>query len=217
MAKWRIFKWLAAFSGLCVILLFAAALLLPRVLDSQAVREKIRAFLLARINGNVVIGNIDLKWFPRPAAIVRGVSFTFGDTVNGTAQSMEIRPSLMGLFTGQLSISSLLITAPALTVQVSEPSEERFNLDEIETNVRSAMTAIAAEVPGLVVTIRDGSAKIKIGDRPEVMITDFGGRLRGPPDNADLQITFRANLFDSLRVEGSISAGYPRHERTYKR
>src|SRR5262245_44064812 len=205
MTSRRIFKWLAGIGGLCVILLFAAALLLPRILDSHAVREKIRAFLLTKTNGNVIIENIDLMWFPRPTAIVRGVAFTFGDTVNGTVQSMEVHPSLKSLFTGQLSVSSLLITAPVLTVQLSEPDEEPFNLDQIETNIRSAITAIATQVPGLVVTIRDGTAKIKIGNRPEVMITDFAGRLRAPPDNVDLQITSRANLFDSLRIDRKIS------------
>src|SRR5262245_48438526 len=203
MTSRRIFKWLAFLAGLCIILFLTAVLLLPRVVDSQAVREKIRTFLLSRISGDVAIENIDLTWFPRPTAIVRGVAFTFGDTVNGTVQSMEVHPSLKSLFTGQLSVSSLLITAPVLTVQLPEPDE--FNTDKIETNVRSAITAIAAQVPGLVVTIRDGTARIKIGNRPEVMITDFGGRLRAPPDNMDLQITSRANLFDSLRIEGKIS------------
>src|SRR5215510_14645398 len=205
MTSRRIFKWLAVLAGLCVILFLTAVLLLPRAVDSQAVRERIRAFLLSRISGDVAIERIDLTWFPRPTAIVRGVAFTFGDMVNGTVESMEVHPSLKSLFTGQLSVSSLLITGPVLTVQLSEPDEEPFNIDEFETNIRSAITAIATQVPGLAVTIRDGTAKIKIGNRPEVMLTDFGGRLRAPPDNVDLQITSRANLFDSLRIDGKIS------------
>jgi hypothetical protein len=84
----RILKWLAGLGGLCVILLFAAALLLPYIVDSQAVREKIRAFLLTRTNGNVVIGNIDLKWLPRPAVVVRGASLAFADKVSGKIQSL---------------------------------------------------------------------------------------------------------------------------------
>ena len=82
----RIFKWLAVFVGFCLVLFLTAVLFLPRVLDSQAVRERIRTFLLSRISGDVAIEKIDLRWFPRPTAIVRGVAFTFGDTVNGTIQ-----------------------------------------------------------------------------------------------------------------------------------
>src|SRR4029453_8552185 len=206
MAKWRIFKWLAAVGGLCVILLFAVALLLPRVRDSQAVREKIGAFLLTRLNGNVVIGNIDLKWFPRPAAVVHGVSLTSGDTVSGKIQSVEVYLSMKGLLTGNLDVSHLEMAKPALAVHLSEWAEEPFNIDEIEAKIRSLLVAFAAGMPGIVVTVKGGSAEIKIGDRPAVTFTDFEGRLRALPDNVDLQISSRANVFDSLRVEGRIFA-----------
>ena len=82
MTKWRIIKWLAVLGALCVILLFAAALLLPRIVDSQAARERIRAFLLTRTNGNVAIENIDLAWLPRPVVVVRGASLAFAHGFN---------------------------------------------------------------------------------------------------------------------------------------
>jgi len=205
MAKWRIFKWLAGLGGLCVILLLAAALLLPRVLDSQAVKEKIRAFLLTKINGNVVIEKIDLTWFPRPLVVVRGVSLAAGDKVSGKIQSMEIYPSIRGLLTGRLDISQVEMASPAFVVRLPEWAEEPFNIDEMEGKIRSLLAALASEIPGMVLTVRDGSAEIRIGDRPPVVITDLGGHLRAPPGDVDLQISSRANLFDSLRVEGRIS------------
>src|SRR4029077_1434098 len=102
-----IIKWVSALIGLCVILLFAVALLLPRILDSQAVREKIRAFLLTKANGNVTIENIDLRWLPRPAVVVRGASLAFDDKVSGKIQSLEVYPSIRGLLTGNLDISRM--------------------------------------------------------------------------------------------------------------
>jgi hypothetical protein len=207
MAKWRIFKWLAAVGGLCVTLLFALALLLPRVLDSQAVREKIRAFLLARVNGNVVIGNIDLKWFPRPLLVVRGASLAFGDKASGKIQSIEVYPSIWGLLTGHLDVSRIEVASPAVALRLPGWAEEPFDVDEIEGKIRSILAALALETPGLLLTVRNGSAEIKIGDRPAVIFTDFDGRLRAPPDAMDLQITSRANVFDSLHIEGTIAAG----------
>ena len=206
MAKRRIFKWLAAFSGLCVILLLAVALLLPRVLDSQAVREKIRAFLLARIDGNVVIGNIDLRWFPRPLLVVRGASLAFGDKASGKIQSIEVYPSIWGLLTGHLDVSRIQVASPAVALRLPGWAEEPFDVDEIEAKIRSILAAMASEIPGLLVTVRNGSAEVKIGDRPAVIFTDFDGRLRASPGDVNLQISSRANLFDSLHIEGSIAA-----------
>jgi uncharacterized protein involved in outer membrane biogenesis len=92
MTKRRIIKWLACLGGICLILLFAVFLLLPRLVDSQAVRERIQTFLLTRTNGNVAIENIDLVWFPRPAVVARGASLSFANKISGKIQSIEVHP-----------------------------------------------------------------------------------------------------------------------------
>src|SRR5262245_39874473 len=201
----RIIKWFAALSGLCVILLFATAFLLPRIVDSQAVRDKIRGFLLARTNGNVAFENIDLKWLPRPTVVVRGASFSFDDKVSGKIESIEVYPSIRSLFTGQLDISRVAMASPALSVRVPEPGEEPFNFDEVEGQVRSLLASMAAQIPGMILSVRGGSAEMRIGDRPPVEITGLDGRLVAPPGELDLQFISRANDFDSLRVQGRIN------------
>src|SRR5215467_14038032 len=201
----RIIRWLAGFGGLCVILLFAAAFLLPRVLDSQAVRDKIRAFLLARTNGNVAFENIDLKWLPRPTVVVRRASFSFDDKLSGKIESIQVYPSIWGLLTWQWDISRVEMASPALSVRLSEPGEKPFNIDEIEDQIRSLLASMAAQIPGMILSVRGGSAEIKIGDRPPVAITGLDGRLVAPPDELELQFGSRADVFDSLRVQGRIN------------
>src|SRR5262245_20156537 len=204
MTQLRIIKWLAGLSGLCVILLFAVALLLLRILDSQAVREKIRAFLLTKTNGNVAIENIDLRWLPRPAVVVRGASLAFDVKVSGKIQSLEIFLSIRGLLRGNLDISRVEVASPALSVRLPEPGDEPFNIDEIEGQIRSLLASIATAIPGMAVTVRGASAEIRIGDRPPLVITGLDGRLVAPPGQLALQFRSRANVFDSLRVEGRI-------------
>jgi hypothetical protein len=201
----RIIKWLACLGGLCLILLLAVALLLPRIVDSQAVKERIQAFLLARTDGNVRVENIDLKWLPRPAVVARGASLSFANRISGKIQSIEVHPSIMGLLRGQLDISRVEVASPALSVQLPEPGDEPFNIDELEASIREFIASIATEIPGMNVGITGGSVEVRIGDRPPVMITELEGRLVAPPGEMQLQISSRANVFDSLRVEGSIA------------
>ena len=205
MTKRRIIKWLAVLSGLCVILLFAVVLLLPRILDSQTARETIRAFLLAKTNGNVAFGNIDLTWLPKPAVIVRGATLTFADKVSGKIQSIEVYPSIMGLLRGRLDISRVEVVSPAIAVHLSEWTEEPFNIDEIESKIRALVASFATEIPGMIVGVSGGSVEVRIGDRPPVVIKELEGRLVAPPGEMQLQISSRANVFDSLRVEESIA------------
>ena len=205
MTKRRIIKWLAALGGLCVILLFAVVLLLPRILDSQTVRETIRAFLLTKTNGNVAFGNIDLTWLPKPAVVVHGATLSFTDKITGRIQSIEVYPSIVGLFRGRLDISQVEVTGPALAVHLPEPGAEPFNIDEIEGKIRTLVASFATEIPGIIVGVRGGSVEFRIGDRPPVVIKELEGRLVAPPGEMQLQISSRANFFDSLRVEERIA------------
>jgi len=204
--KRRIIKWLGGLSGLCVILLFAIALILPRILDSQPVKEKIRAFLLAKTNENVAFEKIDLVWLPRPTLVVHGASLSVADEVSGKIESIEVYPSIWGLLSGRLDISRLEAVSPAVAVRLPEPAEGAFNIDEIESKIRSIITTLGTEIPGIAVTVRGGSAEIKIGNRPPVILTDFDGRLKALPDDLDFQISSRANVFESLHIEGNIAA-----------
>ena len=206
MTKRRIIKWLGGLSGLCVILLFAIALILPRILDSQPVKEKIRAFLLAKTNENVAFEKIDLVWLPRPTVVVHGASLSVADEVSGKIGFIEVYPSIWGLLSGRLDISRVEAVSPAVAVRLPEPAEGAFNIDEIESKIRSIITTLGTEIPGIAVTVRGGSAEIKIGNRPPVILTDFDGRLKALPDDLDFQISSRANVFESLHIEGNIAA-----------
>ena len=56
----------------------------------------------------------------------------------------------------------------------------------------------------MIVGVSGGSVEVRIGDRPPVVIKELEGRLVAPPGEMQLQISSRANVFDSLRVEESI-------------
>jgi hypothetical protein len=200
----RIIKWLVGVAAVCTFSLFAAALLLPRIIDSQAARERIQTFLLNRMNGNGAIESIDFTWLPRPRVVIRGASLDLADRVSGKIRSIEVHPSLLALMRGQLAISRMEVASPALSVRLPEPSEEPF-IDEIETSIRSLLASFATEISGMIVTVTDGSAEVSIGQRAPVVITELAGRLVAPPGEMQLQISCRANVFDSLRIEGSTA------------
>ena len=176
-----------------------------RVLDSQTVRETIRAFLLTKTNGNVAIENIDLRWLPRPAVVVRGASLAFDDKVSGKIQSLEVYPSIQGAIHGELGHFANGGGEPRI-VGAPTRAGPKNRSTSMRSRARSApcLASLAAKFPAWSLTVRGGSAEIRIGDRPPVVITELDGRLVAPPGELDLQFSSRANVFDSLRVEGRI-------------
>ena len=200
----RIVAWLAGLGGLGVVLLVLAALLLPRVLDSQTVRERIRAYVLSKADADLAISKIELTWLPRPAVTMRGVSMGFGKQVTGTLQAITVRPSLAGLLRGEVDISRVELSGLALSLAL--PGEKVLDVDTMETKLRDLLSSLAAQAPRLIVVVSDGSIELKLGGRPPLTIANLNGRLLAPPSALDIRLRAGASAFDSARLELSIAA-----------
>src|SRR5499425_1271967 len=202
----RIIAWLAGLIGLAVVLLLLAALLLPRVLDSQAVRERIRAFVLNKADADLAISKIDLTWFPRPAVTLRGVSMSVGTQVSGKIQAITARPSVAGLLRRKFDISRVELSGLALSLALPAEKENVLNIDAVEGQLRDLLTSLATQAPRLIVAVSDSSLELRIGARPSLIITNLNGHLRAPPSALDIHLRSGSNAFESLQLELNIAA-----------
>jgi len=80
---------------------------------------------------------------------VRGAALAFDDRVSGKIQSLELYPTIRGLLTGNLSISRMEVASLALSLRLHEPGEEPIDIDEIEAQIRSLLTLLAATILGM--------------------------------------------------------------------
>src|SRR5499425_168592 len=202
----RIVAGLAGLISVAVVLLLLAALLLPRVLDSQTVRERIRAFVLNKADADLAISKIDLTWFPRPAVTLRGVSMSVGTQVSGKIQAITARPSVAGLLRRKFDISRVELSGLALSLALPAEKENVLNIDAVEGQLRDLLTSLARQAPRLIVAVSDSSLELRIGARPSLIITNLNGHLRAPPSALDIHLRSGSNAFDSLQFELSIAA-----------
>jgi len=63
------------------------ALLLPRIVDSQIIREKVSAELAKRFGARLITGKIELLWLPRPSVIIQNVKLSF-DNKNSASNAI---------------------------------------------------------------------------------------------------------------------------------
>src|SRR5499425_1528055 len=202
----RIVAGLAGLISVAVVLLLLAALLLPRVLDSQTVRERIRAFVLNKADADLAISKIDLTWFPRPAVTLRGVSMSVGTQVSGKIQAITARPSVAGLLRRKFDISRVELSGLALSLALPAEKENVLNIDAVEGQLRDLLTSLATQAPRLIVAVSDSSVELRSGKRPSLIITNLNGRLRAPPSALEIHLRSGSNVFDALQLELSITA-----------
>lgn len=205
MKKRRILKWLAGVAGFLSIALVALVLILPRLVDGEAAKEKIRLMLSEKISGSFVFDKIDFLWLPRPAVVIRGVKVSLAEHSTATIQSVRVQPSIVALLAGRWALSRVVLERPAVAARLAERPKKPLDLDEMEKNIRALLVALSGGGERLAIAIDNGSAEIAIGESLSVAIQDLNAQLVGSGIELEVKLAARSNLWNKLRVEGTIA------------
>ena len=201
----RILKWLAGVAAVLSIALLALVPILPRLVDSEAAKEKIRSILSEKTGGDFAFGKIDFLWLPRPAVVIRGVKVSLAEHSTATVELVRVQPSIVALIAGRWALSRVVLERPAVAARLAERPDKPLNLDEIEKNIRALLAALSSGGERLAVAIDNGSVEIAIGEKWSVAIQDLDAQLAGFGDELEVKLTARSNLWNKLRVEGKIA------------
>ncbi len=205
MNKPRVIRWIALLSGTFLVALCALVLLLPMILDSDAVKAKARAFVAERTNGVARIEKIDLIWFPRPGLVIRDLTIAFDKEYQGNLQQLTLYPSIRHLLTGNLAFSSVTADGAAWIVRLPALKDEPFNLDQVEEKVRAVVKALVLGLPGTNLRVRRGVADIAIAGGRSVMISDIDANLDVTAEKLNFTISAGANFADRIRFAGEMA------------
>ena len=204
MNKSRVITWVALLSGTFLVALIALVLLLPMIVDSEAVKAKARAFLSERTNGLARIEKIDLFWFPRPGVVIRDAAISIDKKIEGNIQRLTLYPSIRHMLTGRLAFSSVTADGAAWIVRLPARNDEPFDLDELEEAVRSVVKNLGLVVPGMNLRVRRGMADISRAGGPALRITDIDVNLGVTLGKLALTMSAGANFADRIRIAGEI-------------
>ena len=181
------------------------ALLLPRIVDSQMIRDRIDATLPKGFEKKLVIGKIVFLWFPRPSLILENTELSFGDKGQGSIGAVKIYPSLVSLFLGRLVVRRALLLEPTLNVRLSAHPERPLDIEDLEKQIGSALLRLTKELPARHIDLSGGSAEIRIGDKPPVRLHDVSAQTAASPQGVRFEVSARSNLWLRLTIEGKIS------------
>jgi hypothetical protein len=201
----RVIKWVALLAGTFLVSLFALLILLPMVIDSEAVKAKARAIVAEKTNGLARFEKIEIFWFPRPGVVFRDAAISFDKEIQGKIQQLTLYPSIRRLLTGNLAFSSITADGAIWVVRLPTRDDKPFNLDEVEEKVRAAVTALASSFPGMNLRIQRGIADIGIAGGRSFMLTDIDTSLGVTLEKLDFAVSARSNVAERIRFTGEVA------------
>src|SRR5690242_9024034 len=180
------------------------ALLLPRMVDSQAIRDRISAKLAKQFAGRLIIGKIELLWWPQPSVMIDDAEFSFDENNRASFQNLKIYPSIIDLLAARFIVRRALLEGPKVTVRLPQNSKP-VDLAELEKQINAGLLLFTQELSGATVDLSNGSAEIRVGDKAPVFLKEIRAQTIASPAALRFHLSGRSSLWHWLTIEGTIA------------
>jgi len=175
----RFLKWILAGAGIVVVLLVVATLVLPKVIDPNNYKEKIRAAVLEETGRELIIGG-DIKWsvFPTIGLDLSDLSLSnregFGDQPMLKVGGARVSVKLMPIFRRQIEAGQISLTGVSAYLQ--QKADGQNNWEDL-TGTPSQSTANSAGVDSEI-EISNGTVTL-YNTSQSIDMEKFGGNAGG--------------------------------------
>ena len=205
----KIYIGLAGLTGLLILLLIINYLGSTFV-NSEGMREKIQTIVSQETGGKVEYETIDLSIFPIIHAVIHQASISLPGKGTGTIKSLSIHPKILPLFIGKLLIDEIQINTPDIKMIMPRSSEqsneakEPFNLDTFKDTVTGMLSPLAAELPKLHFTIKDGGLNLIEEDETVFILSDIQVEIGSLSKDIEIKMSGTSNICEDISVIASF-------------
>ncbi len=208
----KIFVWGASGAGIVLVLLAAAAVLLPRVLDTDALGRNLATELAARYH--ISSERIKISFLPFPRVVMYGVKMTIPDTLTASAEAVLLHPKMLPLFTGKFAPAEIELLNPMITASLPEQTRESSAKSSSQRLLRlqdwiSQFQAILLDaMPGVAIDARNGGLEIYCGQHRAFFFEELDLRTSVNAQRVDFELTSgKSDLWQALTFSGWVDLG----------
>ena len=194
-----------AFAVLVVLAVFFSAFLLPSLVDSRLIREKITSEFATKSAGRVAIGKISLVWLPRPSVLMEKLDIFFGDEIRGSIRNLQLYPDLFHLVRGRIVIRRALVEEPRMQISLPERAAGPFDSEKWEEQIRSALLHLTRQPALPQIELSGGYAEIRVNGRTPVVLENVEAQATATPGTIQFAIRARSSLCEQLRIAGAVA------------
>jgi uncharacterized protein involved in outer membrane biogenesis len=117
-----------------VILLFAAVLVLPKLIESETLKAKIRSEFSRTVGGEIDFDRLDLSVFPLPHVTLDKVSVVLPKKLTGSAEMISVTPKILMLLSGKIGFREIRVRQPDVTISLQKSLEEKKNAGKVPSS-----------------------------------------------------------------------------------
>ncbi len=204
--------WGAAGAGIILVLLIAAAALLPRVLNTDAIGRNLASEFEARYH--IRSERIKISFLPFPRVVMYGVGTTIPDTVTASAEAVILHPKILPLLMGKFAPAKIELLSPMITATLPEQRYESAaksfteRLLHVKERISLLQATLVAAMPGVVINARNGGLELCCGQNRTFFFEEIDLRISVHAQKADFELrSGKSNLWRALTFSGRVDIG----------
>jgi len=195
--------------GAVVVLVVAAALILPEFLDTPAVERELQAKILQATRAKITWEKLSIHLLPSPRGALSKVRIEIPDVANLRAEEAAVHLRLVPLFRGRAEIASVALSKPEIRLDLTQASpdkespEEKAQEDPFEA-YRSAVDAIRGLAPDAFVDVEGASVDARISDMPPIRVRGLDLRARTAAKGMEVELTAGGDAWSRLKLSAKV-------------
>jgi hypothetical protein len=193
-----------------LVMLFAAAVVLPRLIDSKTLKNKIRSEFSRKVGGKIDFDRLDFSFFPLPHVTLDKASVMLPKKLTGSAEMISVTPKILPLLSGKIGFREIRVQQPDVTVTLHKSLEEEKTpakspavSDVMRQIVSVFATAPALQLPDVDGYIDNGRLKLMVDSRAAVELDHVEARLTNAAGRLTFQVTGASTAVKSVSISGT--------------
>jgi hypothetical protein len=195
-----------------LILTFAAVILVPKVVDTEVVREKLRSEIKLKSGVDVDFKQLEIDYFPRPHIVFEQATLSLPPNVKGRVASLKVYLNILPLFLGKIEITNIHLDAAEvdyilpLSPAAESQTSQHLSLQELKKKIEAIIPSLAEyTIPNLDLQVKNASVNLFAGERKLLQLTQLDLLLEGTPAGRKLTLNCNSNVWQGLSVSGLLN------------
>lgn len=208
----RAARYAAYLAGALAVLVVAAALAVPALLDTPAVERELKAKLSQLVQGEIAWESLSIRLLPSPRGSLGKFALEVPGLASVRAEQVDAHLRLWPLLHGQAEIAAVSLDKPVVRVRIAPSGPGRKNEEaraDPAATYRSALAAVRELLPDARLDIEDGEVDLDV-DGIAARVRQLQVRVESRGGDSSLEADFDVRARETEVARGSERVRIPR-------
>jgi hypothetical protein len=196
--------------ALLLVVLVAGALVAPRLIDLQHLRDQVTGGLSQQLGARVTCDALRLALLPLPVAVLHRVNVSIPGKIDARIVSVSVSPQLLPLLRGKLQLGKVRIESPEITVRRLPPASAGAKspagfATAVESALGDVSLAVFSRAAGAAVAVHAGTLTVPVGESRMLELRGIEAQIRLLPTRFSIDLQCTSNIWNRLSLRASLN------------